>query len=51
MRWDVILSKQAVKDMKNIKQAGLLSKTKVLLQILQPIPLPRSLDMNILSAI
>ncbi|MDQ6987292.1 MAG: Txe/YoeB family addiction module toxin [Mariprofundaceae bacterium] len=38
MNWDVVLSKQAVKDLKNIKQAGLTSKTKVLLQVLQRDP-------------
>ncbi|MDQ6997800.1 MAG: Txe/YoeB family addiction module toxin, partial [Mariprofundus sp.] len=36
--WAVILSKQAVKDLKQIKQAGLGKKTKVLLEALQDDP-------------
>ncbi|MDX8394950.1 MAG: Txe/YoeB family addiction module toxin [Mariprofundaceae bacterium] len=39
MNWEVILSKQAVKDLKNIKQAGLGEKTKSLLKKIQQDPL------------
>jgi len=35
LSWDVILSKQTVKDLENIKQVGLTPKIKQLLQILQ----------------
>ncbi|RLL54029.1 Txe/YoeB family addiction module toxin [Mariprofundus sp. EBB-1] len=38
MSWDVILSKQAVKDLKKIKQAGLALKTRVLLEKIQQDP-------------
>jgi len=35
LSWEVILSKQAVKDLKKIKQAGLALKTRVLLEKIQ----------------
>ena len=38
MSWPVILSEQAVKDMKKISQAGLASKTMLLLKKLQEDP-------------
>lgn len=39
MSWEVVLSKQAVKDVKQIKQAGLSKKSKGLLELLQENPL------------
>ncbi|MDQ6954827.1 MAG: Txe/YoeB family addiction module toxin [Mariprofundaceae bacterium] len=38
MSWKVILSKQAVKDLKSIKQAGLAEKTRSLLEAIQGDP-------------
>jgi len=38
LSWEVILSKQAMKDLKQIKQAGLGEKTKLLLERLQENP-------------
>jgi len=38
LSWVVVLSKQAVKDLKKIRQAGLASKTMVLLKNLQDDP-------------
>ncbi|MBN4061312.1 MAG: Txe/YoeB family addiction module toxin [Proteobacteria bacterium] len=38
MSWEVILSKQAIKDVQHIKQAGLAKKLKVLLVLLQHDP-------------
>ncbi len=34
MKWSVVLSRQAVKDIRKIKQAGLAAKTKELLDVL-----------------
>ncbi|MBN4082249.1 Txe/YoeB family addiction module toxin [Mariprofundus ferrooxydans] len=42
MSWDVILSKQAMKDVQHIKQAGLAKKLKVLLELLQQDPFTTS---------
>jgi len=39
LSWEVVLSKQAVKDVKQIKQAGLSKKLKSLLELLQENPL------------
>lgn len=38
MNWSVVLSRQAVKDIKNIKRAGLALKTKQLLHVLEADP-------------
>ena len=38
MSWSVILSRQAVKDIKKIKQAGLSTKAKELLTVLESDP-------------
>lgn len=38
MSWSVVLSRQAVKDLKKIKQAGLASKVALLLKRLQQDP-------------
>jgi len=38
LTWEVILSKQAVKDLKYIKQAGLANKLKPLLELVQSNP-------------
>lgn len=38
MSWAVVLSRQAVKDLKKIKQAGLASRTALLLKNLQDDP-------------
>ncbi len=42
MSWAVVLSKQAVKDLKKIKQTGLASKTMLLLKTLQDDPFANS---------
>lgn len=34
MKWSVVLSREAVKDIRKIKQAGLAAKTKELLDVL-----------------
>ena len=39
VNWTVMLSRQAIKDAKNIKQAGLKEQTEKLLNILQKDPL------------
>ena len=38
MKWSVVLSRQAVKDIKNIKQTGLSIKAKELLKVLESDP-------------
>ena len=38
MNWSVVLSRQAVKDIKKIKRAGLAVKTKELLRVLEVDP-------------
>ena len=38
MNWSVILSRQAVKDLKKLKQAGLSQQTRKLLELLQDDP-------------
>ena len=38
MNWSVVLSRQAVKDIKKIKRAGLAVKTRELLQVLEADP-------------
>jgi len=38
LSWAVVLSKQAVRDIKKIRQAGLASKSMLLLKILQDNP-------------
>ena len=38
MNWSVVLSRQAVKDIKKIKRAGLAVKTKKLLRVLEGDP-------------
>ena len=38
MSWSVVLSKQAVKDLKKLKHAGLSSQTRKLLELLQDDP-------------
>ena len=38
MKWSVILSRAAIKDIKKIKQAGLAGKTKALLNLLATDP-------------
>ena len=42
MKWSVILSRQAVKDIKKIKRAGLAVKLKELLKILEDDPFTHS---------
>ena len=42
MKWSVILSRQAVKDIKKIKRAGLAVKLKELLKILEDDPFTNS---------
>ena len=44
VNWSVILSRQAIRDAKNLKQAGLKEQSEKLLKILQKdpfLPLPR----------
>ena len=42
MSWAVVLAKQAVEDLKKIKQAGLSSKTRLLLKTVQDDPFANS---------
>ena len=42
MKWSVILSRQAVKDIKKIKRAGLAVQTKQLLDLLKTDPFTNS---------
>lgn len=38
MKWSVVLSRHAVKDLKKIKQAGLADQTRKLLELIQDDP-------------
>ena len=42
MNWSVVLSRQAIKDIKKIKQAGLSIKAKELLELLESDPFSNS---------